>query len=349
MKNSRRFALATALFLPLLPATVFAQQPAGTAAAAEPTKEAKEEASRRFQRGRELFNEGDYRTALVEFRRAYELAPNYIVLYNIGNVQFQLSDYAGALDSFEKYLAQGGANIDAKRKAEVDKDIDKLRSRVARVEIVVNVPDADVTINDQSVGKSPFGRAIVLNAGRHRITAFKEGRISASQTIDVASGDTPSVKLELAEKPLNQSPPPPPPPPPPPAVPPPPPPPPPPPARAVPWAGIGITAGFAVASGIAGGLAFAKQSELADLRKVDSGATKTDLRTASEATANRALVSDIFTGAAVVSGIVTIVLAVRTPSAATPDKPADAAPATGFVKDLKFDVSSSGILLRGKF
>ncbi|HRI72204.1 MAG TPA: PEGA domain-containing protein, partial [Polyangium sp.] len=212
MNNARRFALATALFLPLLPASVFAQQPAGSAppaAAAEPTKEAKEEASRRFQRGRELFNEGDYRTALVEFRRAYELAPNYVVLYNIGNVQFQLSDYAGALDSFEKYLAQGGANIDPKRKADVDKDIEKLRSRVARVEISTSVPDADVTIDDLPIGKTPFGKSIVLNPGRHRIVAVKEGRVTASQTVDVASGDTPSVKLDLPEKQVNQVPPPP--------------------------------------------------------------------------------------------------------------------------------------------
>lgn len=221
MKTSRRFALATALFLPLLPATALAQQPAGPAAptaAAEPTKEAKEEASRRFLRGKELYNEGDYRTALVEFRRAYELAPNYVVLFNIGQVQQNVNDYAGALDSFEKYLIQGGANIDAKRKVDVEKEIDKLRSRVARVEIITSIPDADVTINDLPVGKTPFAKSLVLNPGRHRIVASKEGRVTASQTIEIASGDTPSVKLDLPEKTVNQVPPPPPPPPPPPLV-----------------------------------------------------------------------------------------------------------------------------------
>ena len=91
-----------------------------------------------------------------------------------------------------------------------------------------------------------------------------------------------------------------------------------------------------------------KQNELAELRKVDSGASKTQLREASEATANRALVSDIFTGAAVVSGIVTIYLGLRTPPATTPDKPADAAPTTAFIKDLKFDVAPSGMVLRGR-
>ena len=82
---------------------------------------------------------------------------------------------------------------------------------------------------------------------------------------------------------------------------------------------------------------------------MDSGATKTELKDAADSTSTRALVSDVFTGAAVVSGIVTIVLAVRSPSAPAATKPADTAPATGFVKDLKFDFSPAGVVLRGKF
>jgi hypothetical protein len=51
-----------------------------------------------------------------------------------------------------------------------------------------------------------------------------------------------------------------------------------------------------------------------------------------------------------VSGVVTLIIGLRTPTAASADKPADSAPApTGFIKDLKVDVSSSGLLLRGRF
>jgi len=55
------------------------------------------EAGKHFQRGVTLYNETDYRAALVEFRRAYDLAPNAAVLYNIGETEYQLRDYASAL------------------------------------------------------------------------------------------------------------------------------------------------------------------------------------------------------------------------------------------------------------
>lgn len=353
MKTSRRIALAVALSLPVVPLVVSAQQPAGPAPAqqAEPSKEAKEEASRRFKRGIELFGEGDYRAALIEFRRAYELAPNYNVLYNIGNVYFQLQDYANALVSFEKYLAEGGANIDPKRRADVDKDIEKLRTRVARVEIVTSVSDADVTIDDVPVGKSPFAKPLLVNPGRHRIVATKEGRTSASKTIEVASFDSERVTLDLAEiapKPAETG-----------TVPtalptasatptssatstgpvlPPPPPP-----KSVPWAGWGVTGALAIGAIATGALALSKNGELADMRKPDSGATKEQLNDASSSTATLALVSDIFTGAAVVAGAVTLYFTVRDPG------PAKEQPKTGLIKRVDVGVSPTGFTLKGSF
>ena len=71
--------------------------------------------------------------ALVELRRAYELAPSYKLLFNIGQVHLQKSDYASALDSFERYLAQGGDKIARKRRREIEALVEKLRQRVAEV------------------------------------------------------------------------------------------------------------------------------------------------------------------------------------------------------------------------
>src|SRR6185369_13528930 len=100
-------------------------------AEAAPTKEQQHEAATRFKKGIELFKEGDYQAALIEFRRANEIAPNYAVLYNIGQVYFQLQDYAGALTALERYLSEGGKNVPTARRTEVEKDIEKLKSRVA--------------------------------------------------------------------------------------------------------------------------------------------------------------------------------------------------------------------------
>ncbi|RYE85226.1 MAG: hypothetical protein EOO75_17190, partial [Myxococcales bacterium] len=80
--------------------------------------EAQEEGRQRFKRGVEFFKEGDYNAALVEFRRAYEVAPSYRILYNLGQTSYELQDYAGALTAFTRYLKEGGAEVDAARRAE---------------------------------------------------------------------------------------------------------------------------------------------------------------------------------------------------------------------------------------
>ena len=78
---------------------------APVAAVAEPDGSVRE-ADRHFQRGVALYVEADYRGALVEFERAYTLAPNGIVLFNVGETQYQLRDYAAALATFEHYLVE---------------------------------------------------------------------------------------------------------------------------------------------------------------------------------------------------------------------------------------------------
>src|SRR5688572_20736629 len=98
--SSRRavLILSSALILASASATV------PVFAADAPTQEQIKDAGRHFQRGVALFSEADYPGALVEFKRANEIAPNAAVLWNIGQTQYQLRNYAAALTTFEKYL-----------------------------------------------------------------------------------------------------------------------------------------------------------------------------------------------------------------------------------------------------
>src|SRR6516165_10065019 len=132
LPRSLVFAAALALSSASIPA--FAQP-------AAPTKAQQQEAATRFRKGLDLFKDGDYQAALIEFRRANELAPNFNVLFNIGQVYFQLQDYPNALTALERYLNEGGDRIPASRRAEVARDIDKLKARVANIEITTPVPD----------------------------------------------------------------------------------------------------------------------------------------------------------------------------------------------------------------
>jgi hypothetical protein len=273
--------------------------PADTPPTAAPSADAGavKEAARRFKLGTELYAEENYEGALVEFRRAYELTGEYRVLYNIGQICFQLRDYVCALASFESYLAKGGADVAEARRDQIAADVDKLRSRIGLVRITTNVPDAAVSIDDVPRGRTPLP-PVALSAGQHKVVALKPGRVTASESVYVAGADTQSVHLDLADatpKPPSS---------------------PPseptsPPAPASRWTtlsfvGLGSAGALAIAAGITGGLALSASSELASKQYVGPpNAEAVSLR--SRVLALR-LTSDVLSAAAIVTLGTTLIL-----------------------------------------
>lgn len=178
-------------------------------AAADDKKEAPgvaagiKKAGKHFQRGVALYNEADYRAALVEFRRAYETAPNPAVLYNIGQTYYQLQSYAQALTTFERYLAESGEQ--AAHAKEVEDTVDILRSRVGKLQISVNLDGCEVTVDDELAGKTPIGEPVLVSIGRRKVIAMCEGRAAETRVVEVAAGDVVEVKLVLAVNALPAS------------------------------------------------------------------------------------------------------------------------------------------------
>jgi hypothetical protein len=164
-------------------------------ARAEDGNVAAHQASAHFQRGVTLYGEADYRAALVEFRRAYTIAPNAGVLYNIGETQYQLQDYAGALTTFERYVAESGPG-DGHR-AEVENNLDVLRARVGHVAVSTVPAGAEVTVDDQPAGRTPLDHALLVSIGHRKLVATLAGRPSVTRYVDVAAGDSLAVTLPL--------------------------------------------------------------------------------------------------------------------------------------------------------
>jgi hypothetical protein len=172
--------------------------PVAAARAQEPTPDAvTTEARDHFRRGVELFQEGAYRGALAEFERAYAIAPNYRILYNIAQTRLQLQDYLGATQGYERYLVEGGAEIEAARRAEVESALSAMRERVGRLSIQVSRTGAEVFVDDLKIGVTPLPPAILVNVGEHRIHARTEDGAEATRVVLVAGGDTIDVALEL--------------------------------------------------------------------------------------------------------------------------------------------------------
>ncbi len=195
MKHLRLFALAL-----VLASTAFATTQAGSARAADAPGKAASEAGRvHFLRGVALFKDADFRAALIEFKKAYEIAPNYRVEYNIGQTCLELQDYGCALSAFQKYLAEGGSDVPAARKKEVEKEVTRLSSLVAHVRIVASKEGAEIAVDDVVVGRGPLSAPLLVGAGRHKFSAQLAPFLPATKVVDVASGDDLEVKLDLAD------------------------------------------------------------------------------------------------------------------------------------------------------
>jgi hypothetical protein len=166
LRDPRTIAAAAALALSLAGAPARAQGPG-------PTNKA---AAAHYNKGVELYGEGDKKAALLEFKRAYEIQPNFRHLANIAQIQLQVEDWPGAYWSFQRYLSDGGSKISAERRTQIETEIKKLHTHLAVLSVTTIDTDVEVSLDGTVVGKTPLEKPVVVPAGVHTLLAKKPGR-----------------------------------------------------------------------------------------------------------------------------------------------------------------------------
>ncbi|MBK6515942.1 MAG: PEGA domain-containing protein [Polyangiaceae bacterium] len=308
-------ALALPLSLAVSPLPALAQAAPGASPVAEPTAAAKKEARERFEKGVVFYRDKEYQAALLEFKRAYELAPNFRVLYNLGQTSRELKDHASALASFQRYLAEG-EKLEPGRRKDVEKWIEELKTKVARVTVTTTPAGAEITVDDLVVGKTPLASPLLLNAGRRKIAAALRGHVPVQRFVDVVGADSSEVSLELAPLvgPATGGPA---------DSPAPPPPAPPPPKKEAPtgprwaWVGLAGTGALGVATIILGVRALNAQSDFEEL--LTERTTAAELEDARGVTETFAIATDVVAGVTIAAAAVTVVLFVVEMSSSGPE------------------------------
>ena len=186
------------------PAATATTAPAAPATPAAPTADGGDvdQARQHFTQATKLYKEGDFDAALVQFERAYEVKPNYKVLYNIGQTYFQLRQYVEARDAMQRYVKEGGAQIDAERLAAVTKDLGDLDKRIANVTITVNVEGASVLVDGKNVGITPLSAPIAVSEGQRNISVEAPHRGVLQRQIRVAGGESQALDLKFETAPV---------------------------------------------------------------------------------------------------------------------------------------------------
>jgi hypothetical protein len=137
------------------------------------------------------------------------------MLGNLGLAAMKLERDGEAIEAFKKYLTEGGSELDAEERAQVERDLATLTAGVVRVELEV-LPASAIVIDERApvheqpvknVYDSSDGRlSLGIRAGHHRFTARLAGYEDASWEVDARPGASLSQRLELkAAKPSESS------------------------------------------------------------------------------------------------------------------------------------------------
>jgi tetratricopeptide (TPR) repeat protein len=192
--KKRRFCL-------LLAGMLVASTPA---LAATGSDEAAHESRLHFDRGVELYRAGSLDAALAEFTRAFELTNDYRLLFNLAQVEAERHDYARAMTLLAEYLERGGDSLERERRAEVERELDQLRQRIATLWVTADVAGAEVWVGQHLMGQLPLWSPIAVNAGPTTIRVVKAGYKPVVRELVLAGGER--SRLELALVPDTKAP-----------------------------------------------------------------------------------------------------------------------------------------------
>ena len=147
-----------------------------------------------FDKGLTAWNDQRFGEAIGEFEKAFELWPDYRVLYNIGKVRVALGRSVEAVDAFETYLAQGGDELAQDRKQEVRDAIAAQMSHIATLD--VRCPrrrgGAD---RRQARRRSPLAGPLRVTEGKHTLEALSPGRPMQLRELELPGATSTEVVL----------------------------------------------------------------------------------------------------------------------------------------------------------
>src|SRR4051812_6445814 len=193
-RRERLLRAALALASSALAAHAAPPVPADTQAAASAGAE-REEARLRFDRGLTLYEGGDFRGALVEFQRAYELSGHPLVLFNLALVQAKLGLSAEAVSALER-LEPRAAELGSERAEKARRTYAEQLLNVGTLELTMTVPHAVVQVDSVDVAPDTVA-ALRLTAGQHFVSLWAAGYEPRHVAVTIAGRAKKTLSVEL--------------------------------------------------------------------------------------------------------------------------------------------------------
>jgi hypothetical protein len=159
-----------------------------------PSDSVKAEAAQRFDRGLQLFDEGDNAAALAEFKRTYEIAANPLVRYNIGLVYAAMGRPVDAVDALESLPLD---SLSAEQRERATKTLSEQRARTGRIMVTSKPENARIEVDGVEVAKTPLSAPMRVAAGARVIGVTASGFAPARREILLAGESETAVHFDL--------------------------------------------------------------------------------------------------------------------------------------------------------
>jgi hypothetical protein len=166
---------------------------------------AKEKAKKHFKQGEVYYQQGMFREALKEYRKAHRLIQHPAFIFNMAQCHRQLGEYRKALFSYKLFLSENPKTPNRKevlgRIREMKKKVaqnERAQKNMGRVSVVTAPAGAEILVDGfkgTPVATSPS--VLKLAAGSHLIVARKKGHKTVNKTVKVKSGQLLSLNLTL--------------------------------------------------------------------------------------------------------------------------------------------------------
>lgn len=169
-----------------------------TAAHAE---DAKQRAARLAESAVALGRSGEYAAALSLFEQAYSLAPEPVLLYNIGRVAEKLGDYKKAAGALRAFLE---VEKDAEKRAKAKETLDAVSAHLpAFVTVSCPVAGAVVEVDGKPAGRTPLQSPLEVKPGKHVVKVLAPAKKPFERTVEVKGTESIEVSAALEDEPAT--------------------------------------------------------------------------------------------------------------------------------------------------
>lgn len=153
-----------------------------------------------YDAGKLLFGDGDMNGALVKFQSAYDKSKDPRLLWNMAACLKNLRKYARVLRLLDQYIAEGTTVTTEQDRADAVELRKNIESFTVNLTLKVNVPGAQIFVDDEPMGISPLEKAVIVDIGQRTLRLTKSGYKEVRRVESVGGSRDLTVNLVMEEE-----------------------------------------------------------------------------------------------------------------------------------------------------